>query len=344
MPLAVHPLDRTNYDAWNQFVVSHPHGSPMHTTHWMNSIKSVFHYRPLYRIAMDGAEVAGVLPLFLVSNPIIGRILLSTPFAVYGGILASNAEAHTALRDEAVRLARENAVDYLELRNGFPEQLAGFTKIDRYVTFTQNVLPADGEALLQALQRKLRNIVRKSLKFPYSSRIAGGVEMFYGLLCRVYRSHGTPVFPRKWFETLRAEFGPMVDVREVLLEGEVVAVSFNFHFQNQMHVYYAASDYRHLDKAPNNFLYYDHLLWAGRNGCSLFDFGRSKVGTGGADFKKQWITEMRELPYEILLVKRKDLPNFSQTNVKFELLSRVWQKLPLAVTRLLGPPLVRLFP
>ena len=46
---------------------------------------------------------------------------------------------------------------------------------------------------------------------------------------------------------------------------------------------------------------------------------------------------MRELPYELILVNRKELPNFSPANPKFSLAIRAWQKVPLPITRVLGP-------
>jgi hypothetical protein len=136
----------------------------------------------------------------------------------------------------------------------------------------------------------------------------------------------------------------MVDVREVVLDGRVVAVSFNFLFRDIMHTYFAASSEEHLSMSPNNFMYFDHLLWAGKNGYRTFDFGRSKKESGHYTFKKHWRTTSRELPYEVLLVTRDELPNFSPTNPKFQLSIRLWQMLPLSVARVLGPRLIPLFP
>jgi lipid II:glycine glycyltransferase (peptidoglycan interpeptide bridge formation enzyme) len=136
----------------------------------------------------------------------------------------------------------------------------------------------------------------------------------------------------------------MIDIREVVLEGKVVAASMNFFFRDQMHAYYAASDPHYLSLAPNDFMYFDHLRWAGMNSYRTFDFGRSKLGSGTIEYKRYWGTTMRELPYEVLLVNRKEMPNYSPQNPKFQSAIKIWQKLPLPVTRLLGPQIVRLFP
>jgi hypothetical protein len=91
-------------------------------------------------------------------------------------------------------------------------------------------------------------------------------------------------------------------------------------------------------------MYFDLMRWAGRNGYGLFDFGRSKNSGGAHDFKAHWGMMERELPYEILLVDGKELPDFSPTNTRFHLFMHVWRCLPFALTRWIGPRLVRLVP
>lgn len=342
--LQVSELRQQHEAAWDAFVDAHPHGSPFHLLAWKRVMEASFGYAPQYLIAEEDGRVRAVLPLFLIENPLIGKALISSPFAVYGGILADSDEARDAMAEAVAALGKRLGVEYVELRNGFPEQRAGFAPVSRYVTFTQETTIAEPEALLAALPKKTRNMVRKSLKFEYSARHASGLSAFYRLMCRSYRRLGTPVFPRKYFEKLQQEFGDRVDVREIVLNDRVVAASFNFLCRSEMHTYYAASDPDFLHAAPNNYMYFNHLLWAAEKGFRRFDFGRSKLDTGTFEFKRHWLTEMRELPYEVLLVKRKGMPNFTPKNPKFELALKVWQRLPLPLTKVLGPRLVRLFP
>jgi FemAB-related protein (PEP-CTERM system-associated) len=344
MAVEIRALGIEEHGAWDTFVLRHPHGSSFHLTAWKKAIESVFDYKPFYLLAADSGVIQAVLPLFLIDNFIMGKVLMSSPFAVYGGVLSVSDEAREALRDSVIRLSKDLGVQYVELRNAYPEQRLGFSPVNRYVTFTQQVEPRDGEQLLAALPKKTRNMVRKASKNAYSVRSAQQLETFQDMLARSYQRLGTPCFPSRWFCALSESFGDLADVREVMLNGVVVAVSMNFFFRDQMHTFYAASDPEYLNYAPNNYLYFDHLLWAGNNGYRIFDFGRSKLDTGTFEFKKHWATEMRELPYEILLAARKDLPNFTPKNEKFSLAIRTWQKLPLPVTRLLGPRLIRLFP
>jgi hypothetical protein len=53
---------------------------------------------------------------------------------------------------------------------------------------------------------------------------------------------------------------------------------------------------------------------------------------------------MRELPYEVLLVNRQDMPNITPKNPKFKGALAVWARLPLPITKIAGPRLIGLFP
>ena len=337
-------LDQRDYEAWDAFVQEHPYGSPFHLTAWKKTIEEAFGYKSHYLVARLGSRICGVLPLFGVKNAITGHILISSPFAVYGGILASDEEALQALYLRARKLGEQFRVEHIEFRNAFREQCGGEPNVSRYVSFSQPLLP-DPEATLESLPKKTRNLVRKALRHPFRMQYeVRNLKLFENLYASNMRRLGTPCFPSKYFESLTRNFGEMVDVREVWLDDKPLAASLNFLFRGEMHIYYAAADTRYNSLGPNTFMYYDHLCWAGRNGYKSFDFGRCKRDTGVFEFKRHWNTTMRELPYEVVLVRRKELPNFSPANPRFHLAIKLWQRVPLWITRLAGPQLIRLFP
>jgi FemAB-related protein (PEP-CTERM system-associated) len=330
--------------AWDKFVGQHPHASPFHLVAWKRTIEESFRYEPVYLLAELEGRIRGVLPLFLVSNFIVKKALISTPFAVYGGILAESEEVKRGLYEYAVNLGRAKGVDYIELRNAYPEQCVAGSNVDRYVAFSEALVPTEAE-LLESLPKKTRNLVRKALKQPFEMHCGiRDVKVLDRIHARNMRRLGTPNFPPRYFERLLANFGEEADIREVRLNGQTMAVSLNIFFRGDMHTYHAAADTRFNALGPNTFMYFDHLRWAGQNGYTTFDFGRCKRGTGVFEFKKHWNTTMRELPYEIILVKRKSLPNFSPTNPRFRLAIRIWQKLPLFLTRTVSRFVFPLFP
>jgi hypothetical protein len=112
--------------------------------------------------------------------------------------------------------------------------------------------------------------------------------------------------------------------------------------------YYGAADSAYNRQSPTNFMYFDQMRWAAAEGYRVFDFGRSKKDedrdAGSYGFKAHWGMVERDLPYEILLVRRRELPNLTPKNPKFQLFLKIWQRLPLPVTKILGPWLIRLVP
>lgn len=343
MSFEISELTTGTETAWDEFVQSHPHASPFHRIAWKRSIEETFGYRSIYLIASRGGTIEAVLPLFLISSFLTGKALISSPFAVYGGILAANDNALQALSAHVSKLAHQMQVGYVELRNAYPEQRAGFSPVDRYVTFTQDIIPNE-EALLELIPRKTRRMVRKALQLAYTTRMTADSSTFEDLYLRNLHRLGTPSFPSRHFAVLRKHFGDAVGVREVILEGKVVAAVMNFYFRDQVLPYYGAADPQYNEFAPSNFMYFDLMRWAAESGYRLFDFGRSKKESGSYHFKEHWGMTIRELPYEMLLVTRKELPNFSPNNPKFELALKLWKSLPYSVTRIIGPRLLKLVP
>lgn len=342
-PLVVRTYDEGDAAAWDDFVLRHPDGTAFHLLAWKRTIEQSFGFPAEYLVAVENRVIRGVLPLFFVKNVVVGKVLLSSPFAVYGGILAEDEVVRTHIHAHLMNLAEQLDVDRIELRNSVQQQCVTVPNVDRYVAFTQ-YLTTDETELLNSLPKKTRNVVRKSLKQAFEIRYGAELPYFEDLYARNMRRLGTPCFPPSYFANLVRNFGHMVDVREVWLDGQVLAASLNFLFRGDMHIYYAASDVKHNALGPNTFMYFDHLRWGGKNGFTTFDFGRCKRGTGVFEFKRHWNTVMRELPYEIIPVRCKSIPNFSPTNPRFGFLIRLWSRIPLWLTRLLGPRVIRLFP
>lgn len=334
----------TNADdsVWDRFVQRHRHGTPCHLSGWRHAMSATFGYRDESLLVTQNHEICAVLPLFYVKNPLSGAVLLSSPFAVYGGVLADSDEVRARLRQHLEELGRRLRVQYVELRNIDPEQCLGWPGIDRYVTFIQDVASTD-EAILSALPRETRRMTRRALEQPYTVRFTRELRDFERLYLANLRKLGTPAFPSKHFQQLLLRY-PDADVMEVVLEGQVVAAVFNLYLNGCVYPYYGASDPAFNRANPNNYMYYRLLCEARERGLTRFDFGRSKRDSGSYSFKSHWGMDERCLPYEIFLVERKTLPNFSPQNPKYQKAIELWQRMPLPLTRLIGPFLIRLFP
>lgn len=290
--------------------------------------------------AERGGNIEGVLPLAHVNSMMFGNALVSLPFAVYGGIAASTGDAERALEMAAEQCARRLGVDYLEMRNVRARHPEWPTQ-DLYVTFRKEIL-AEDEANLQAIPRKQRAMVRKGIKNGLVSEIDHDNGRFFSLYADNVHRHGTPALPRAYFDKLREVFDSDCEVLTVVGPGgRVLSSVLSFYFRDEVLPYYAGDDEEARELAANDFKYWELMCRARARGLRVFDYGRSKQGTGSYAFKKHWGFEPQPLCYEYRLYRRETVPQNNPANAKFRMFIAAWRRLPLMVVNQLGPHIVR---
>lgn len=332
--------------ARDRYVREHPLGTPFHLSAWGRAVHRAFGHRALDLVAMRDGAVAGVLPLTLVRHLLFGRQIVSSAFAVYGGPLADGEETRAALLTEGARIAGARRVRRLEVRcraDG-PEDWPGK---DLYVTFRGPIGGTDEELLL-SLPKETRRMVRRSLAEGFVPRTGpGDLGAFYRLFAEGYRDHGTPVFPIRWIRSLLEEFGEEA-VLFSLTDGEggaVAASVLTLLFRDEVLPYYIGAARDCYRRNVNNAVYFELMRWArDERGASLYDFGRSKKGTGSHSFKKRWGLEEVPLDYRFHLVTDREVPDLNPLNPKYARRIAAWRKLPLWLANRLGPPIVRGLP
>ncbi len=332
--------DTSTQSRWDSFVLSCPEATFFHRAAWQKLMREVFKHPAYFLYAECDGEIQGVLPLAEVKSRLFGHALVGLPFAVYGGVAASNAEAADALENEAQRLAQVLGAEHLELRNMRPRHL-DWPKQDLYVTFRKEIF-ADDETNMLAIPRKQRAMVRKGMKNALVSQIDSNVDRFFALYANNVHRHGTPALPKRYFEALCQTFGKDCEVLTVVSpEGKLLSSVLTFYFRDEVLPYYAGDDESARDLAANDFKYWELMRRASARGCRLFDYGRSKVGTGPYSFKKNWGFEPQPLHYEFCLYKRDAIPQNNPNNVKYQLLIKAWRRMPLSWANALGPHIVR---
>jgi FemAB-related protein (PEP-CTERM system-associated) len=156
------------------------------------------------------------------------------------------------------------------------------------------------------------------------------------------RNYGTPALPKRYFEQLLARFGQDCAILSVAdATGRRVSSILCFFHRSTVMAYYAGELPEARQMAANDLKYWEVMRWAQARGCTVFDIGRSKRGTGSFEFKKLWGFEMHPLHYEYLLRRRETVPQNNPNNPKYRLLIAVWQRLPVPVANALGPWVVR---
>jgi FemAB-related protein (PEP-CTERM system-associated) len=331
-------------DAWDAYVQRHPSGSLFHLTAWKRVIERCFGFEARYLVAQEDGVIRGVLPLFLVSNLLQGRSLISTPYAVYGGACGDDEQIEVALREAARQMAEKERVQYLELREQRTIPDPGFLTKELYVTFDLE-LPKTPDELQRIFPRDTRYMIRKAQKNGLQAVVENReIDTFYEIYSRSFHHLGTPVFSKRLFKIVLEEFGEQCELTTIWREKTALAAVLSFRFKDWILPYFGGSLVEGRQYAANNFMYWDVMKRAIEGGIRNFDFGRSKLGSGSYAFKTTWNMRERPLPYQFALVRRKSLPNFSPANPKFKLAISVWKAMPFGLTKLLGPAVVQLFP
>lgn len=330
------PADATNWDA---FVFASSAATFFHRAGWKEVIERAFGHHTYFLLAEENGTIQGVLPLAEIDSRLFGHSLSALPFCVYGGIIASTETARLALDEAAQALAAKLDVDFLEYRNLTPFHRNWPSK-DLYFTFRKMIDP-DVETNLLAIPNRRRAMIRKGIKNGLTSEIDVDIDRFFPVFAGNVHRHGTPALPRSYFVLLKEIFGSDCEVLSVVKDGRVLSSVLSFYFRDEVLAYYAGDTEEARDLAANDFKYWELMRRACERGIKVFDYGRSKRGTGTFDFKKNWGFEPQPLHYEYQLHRAKHVPDTNPLNPKYQLFIKLWQKLPLPVANWIGPHIVK---
>lgn len=328
---------------WDRFVLASEHGTFFHLSGWKRVVEEVLGHRCHYFLAREGTSIRGVFPISRIRNFLFGDCLVSLPLTVYGGVCADDGASFRALVDAGTEMGRRLGVRYMEMRNRNEPYPSDLPSRDLYVTFTLNLSPGP-DALMKQLPRDTRYAIRKSLKAGLEWTEGVSVDEFYDIFAENVHNLGTPVFSKRLFVVLKEQFPESCRIFGVRKAGRLIASVLCFYFRDQVLPYYAGANSEFFADAPNNFMYWKLICQSHEEGVRVFDFGRSKKGTGSFQFKSSWSMDVTPLPYRYQLIRGKEVPKLSPVDEKFKLAVRLWKQLPLGVTKLIGPGLIRWVP
>lgn len=354
----VSELQQCDAQAWNACVAAHPQGTLFHTLAWRNAVSGAFEHPPCYLAAYRGGRIVGVLPLFKIASRLAGTLLVSVPYAVYGGALADDEQTYETLLDGACALAERCDAQWIDIRSA-QARWPQLPILERYVTFRKQ-LPSRAEDVLSQMPRKARAAARTArdrfgLEVQFDDR---QLDEVWGLYSRNMRRLSSLNYPRRFFQLLLeqtpaspadclAPDGTQAAhlVQTVRLKGRIIAGLVSFIYRGTLMPYFAGCDDRYERCHPNNFLYMSLMERGVDLGCRDFDFGRSRIDNGGAyNFKRFQGFEPTPLQYQYVVPKGGRAPDLHPGNPRLELARRVWPRLPLAVTRPLGAWLAKSIP
>jgi len=326
------------------YVRAHPQGTPFHLPTWIGAIETATGHRATMLAAERGGAIVGVLPLTAVKSRIFGKALVSSGFAVGGGVLADDEAAQAALVDTAWARARSGRYPSLELRGGpMPGGDGWIHKLDSYAGFVRPI-ETDDDAQLKAIPRKQRAEVRKALDAGMTVTIGRGDadrKAHYAVYAESVRNLGTPVFPKALFAAVLDAFGEDADILTVRHEGQPVASVLSLYHNGTVMPYWGGGTFGARALRANELMYFSLMRHARERGGTAFDFGRSKPGTGAFAYKKNWGFEPEPLGYAIRTADGEAPREVNPLNPKYQAKIKAWQKLPLWLANRLGPPIAR---
>ncbi|MBN8807684.1 MAG: FemAB family PEP-CTERM system-associated protein [Sphingomonas sp.] len=326
------------------FVRAQPDATPFHLTGWNVAVARACGQRAHCLVAeqADGA-IVGILPLTEIRSPLFGKALVSSGFAVDGGILTRRDAVAEALAAAGWALARELRCPGLELRGGPAPGDGWIVDETTYLGFARD-LAADDEAQLRAIPRKQRAEVRKSLDADLEVTVGTtprDLAEHYAVFSESVRNLGTPVFPAALFREVAAELGDACDVMTVRYDDTPHASVFSLYLNGTVYPFWGGGTRAARALKANDRLYYELMLHARRRGCTRFDFGRSKVGTGVAAFKKNWGFDPVPLRYAKRVADGAAPREMNPMSPKYRLQVAVWKKLPLWLANTMGPAIAK---
>jgi FemAB-related protein (PEP-CTERM system-associated) len=330
---------------WTRFVEHMPEATVAHQIGWREVIRDSLGHRPVYLMAINGDEITGILPLFLVKTWWRARYVVSLPWIDYGGVCARDVESERLLLERACRVTEEENARFMELRSVVNSTSLDLATSDKKVTFLLNV-EGGPDRIWKGFNAKLRNQIRKADKSGLATEYGGldELELFYRVFAHNMRDLGTPVWGIDFFERMLVRFEDNAKLVLVRKDDRVIAGGLVLAFKDRLYVPSASAYRSYLKYCPNHALYWRVIRDAAEQGYRYFDFGRSTWNSSTFNFKKQWTPTPTQLHWQYHLNKADQIPAINPDNPRYRLFIGLWQKLPLPVANTIGPRLIKNFP
>ena len=330
-------------DKWDDYVQNHPDTTPYHYFAWKTAVENAYGHKAYYLMARENGRVAGVLPLIHFKFPFTAGHFVSLPYCDVGDVLAVDDDIKERLILEAVSLARELKIKYIELRGRLQKlslkslNLPVNVRSHKIRMFLE--LPPSSGALWKNFRSKLRSQVKKAekngLRFAW-----GGIDeldAFYMVFSRNMRDLGSPVHSKKWFYAVLRHYGKNARMGLVYHGKRLIGAGIILTINNIVSIPWASTLRNSNSLSPNMLLYWNFLKFASDNGYAGFDFGRSTPNEGAYKFKAQWGAKPVPLHWSYILINNKELNLDTPGSAKREQIERLWQNLPLKMANCIGP-------
>ncbi len=324
------------------FVRQIPGAKISHLSAWGDAVAQATGLKNFYLVAIDNDKIRGVLPLTQVRSRLFGNRMISQAFSTYGGPLADSPKTRGELFNYAVKLATTLNCESIEFRNVEPLPYDDLEVRTGKICMQLSLL-SDPNEIWKALKSKTRNHIRKAEKSGITIH-SGSLELlneFYHVYTIRMQQLGTPPYSSKFMKTIMQTFPDNCRIFTVRLGNLTVGAGLTISYNGFVEIPWAATLVQYNKLCPNNLLYWHIIKHYCVSGAKCFDFGRCTENGPTYQFKKEWTTKPVGLNYQYWLGPNAVFSILSPYNPKYKRKVEIWKKLPLWVTRLVGPYISR---
>lgn len=330
--------------AWNNYVSKQPAATIHHRAEWRELLHKTYDLESFYFFARDkNKHIVGILPLIRLNSHLFGNLLVSMPYFQRGGAVADHPLIEQKLMQTANDQAARLGIDHIEYRDDIPREglPVQFHKVNMVLS-----LPDSEDALWKSFTPKLRAQIRRPQREKPQVLLGGKeyLDEFYNVYTRNMRDLGSPAHSRLLVENILDRFPENSSIIVLRLNNKPVSVGLLLGHGTTMEISLASTIREVNPLSMNMLLYWEVLKLAIRNGYKAFDFGRSSKEAGTYRFKRQWGAQPKQLYWHYWLGEGGELPSLNPSNPKYALVISVWKRLPVTLTKWLGPLIIKNLP
>ncbi len=341
--IAIKQLDK-NSTEWDQYVKQNIAASIYHLSQWKKLINDTFGHASVYLYATnENNKIVGILPITHLKSKLFGSFMVSVPYFNYGGAVADHPEIEKRLLEAAAIHAKKENISNIEyrddiLREGLPVKTE---KINMILT-----LPSSKKQLWDSFTPKLRAQIKRPQQENTSTMIGkeNCLDEFYQVFSRNMRDLGTPVYSKLFFKNILYSFPNNATIIIIRLNNKPVSAAFLLGYKDKLEIPWASTIKETNHLSMNMLLYWEVLQFAISRKFKAFDFGRSSKDAGTYKFKKQWGAQGKNSYWHYWLNEGVEMPSLNPNNPKYKLVIAIWKKLPIFITKIIGPGIVKNLP
>jgi FemAB-related protein (PEP-CTERM system-associated) len=339
--IVVDALTAETCGEWDAYVRSAQDGLPLHLSGWRQVMQKTYGYETRYLMARSGQRIVGVLPLFLVPSRLTGKRGMTMP----GGLCADNDAVAISLLEKGLQTAIVDGVDRLLVQDSRQKGPDNWQTESRHVYWLVN-LGASEEDLWRGLDGNIRRQVRKAKRNNLEIEVGRDemlIEPFYNMFSQFTHQAGTPVFSRAFLQNVVDAFPGGYNIALVRYEEQPIAGYFQVEMGDTVYGMWGAALSATLKLRPAYLALWEIMRDAVNNGFTYLDMGRSPAEANASKFKGQWGGKSNPVYQTIIMSNENEHSNSMtsqvQSDERFQLFMQIWPRLPLSLTRYLGPKL-----